>query len=312
MRWMALALLVILVIGPSRGYPLHASNGVVNCTIYGAFKDPWATANANANSYAVLNVDLSLEWINSSNKSSIGAAYSLTDGNDRAYKSSPDYTRELQTSRRLIGFVVPKETIAKSLTVDLSTDPAAGDQFSIPFAEVANSSNGKVTLLYYGITRTWSDSNKKTIELDMSLNNNDTHKLFLNAENFSLVDQWGWKYGSQEYDHYGRKGLSAVNLEPNGTIRSGLIFSSLSPLSRPAELIYRYSNNSSLALDIDPEAGLKKIEKAPEKCSTCGNAEEISDASSLAGSIKATKARLAKVKKNNTEEVSAPKGRDEL
>jgi hypothetical protein len=312
---MALALLLILVLGTSRGYPLHAGNGVVNCTIYGAFKDPWSTANANAASYAVLNVDLSLEWTNSSNssgKSSISASYSLTDGNDRVYKASPDYRRELQTSRRLIGFVVPKEAIAKSLTVDLSQDPKAGDQFSIPFAEVVNSSNGKVTLQYYGITRTWADSNKKTIELDVSVKNNDTRKLFLNAANFSLVDQWGWRYESQEYDHYGRKGLSATNLEPNGTIRSGIVFSSLSPLSRPAKLLYLYSNNSSLSLDIDPEAGLKDNVAASKQCATCSNAQESSDTSSLAGSIKATKARLAKVKKDNTTEVSTPKGRDEL
>ena len=51
-------------------------------------------------------------------------------------------------------------------------------------------------------------------------------------------------------------------LEPNGTIRAGLIFSSLSPISRPVELVYQYSNNSSLALDIDPESGLCPSRKA--------------------------------------------------
>jgi len=312
MRWQALALFMMLVPGIAQGYPLHGSNGEVNCTIFGTFKDPWATGNADADRYAVLNVDLSLTRVNASDSAFIQATYSLTDGNDRVYKTSPEYTKDFGFGRKLIGFVVPTETIAKSLTVDLSSDPTGGEQFSIPFPGLSNSSNGKVTLLYYGVLRSWMESNKRTFEFDIGITNNGTTKLPLSAENFSLVDQWGWKYASKAYDIYGRKGIRTTELEPNGTLRSGLVFSPLSPLTRPVELIYEYSSNSSLALNIDSEAGLLSNITAAQSCDECRGSQNEPAPGTLAGSIKATKARLAKVKGNITDSSSPPVGRDEI
>ena len=256
MRWLALALFMILLPGIAKGYPLQMSNGVVNCTIFGSFKDPGFSGYSYSDPYSVLVVDTRLSRINESDKAPIRAAYSLTDGNDRVFQTSTQYIKELQPGRRLIGFVVPKETIAKSLTIDLSQDKSGGEQFSLRFPELVNSSNENVTLLYYGVLRSSINSNKKTIELDVAITNNGTKKLYLAANNFTLKDQWGWKYESKEYDNYGKKGMSAMVLEPNETIRSGLIFNSISPLSRPVELVYKYSNNSSLTMNIDPEAGL--------------------------------------------------------
>jgi hypothetical protein len=192
----------------------------------------------------------------------------------------------------------------------LSQDKAGGEQFSLRFPELVNSSNGNVTLLYYGVLRSSTNSYKKTIELDVAITNNGTKKLSLDANNFTMKDQWGWKYESKEYDTFGKKGMSAMVLEPNETIRSGLIFNSISPLSRPVELVYRYSNNSFLTMNIDPEAGLGFAIPDTKSCIDCESPKD--DASSLAGSIKATKARLAKVKKVNSTENSAPKGRDEI
>lgn len=311
MRWLAVALLMMLVPGIAQEYPLHGSNGIINCTIFGTFKDPWSTGNAYADRYAVLNVDLSLTRANVSDSTPILAAFSLTDGNDRIYKTSPEYTRDFQSGRRLIGFVVPTETIAKSITVDLSSDPTNGEQFSVLFPELSNASSGNVTLLYYGVLRSWTESNKRTFEFDIGLTNNGTKKLPLSANNFSLVDQWGWKYSSKGYDIYGRKGIQATELEPNGTLRSGLVFSPLSPLTRPAKLVYEYSNNSSLALNIDSEAGLRSEIATAQSCSECSNTGNEPAPGTLAGSIKATKARLAKVKGNITDS-SPPAGRDEI
>jgi hypothetical protein len=313
MRWLvlALALFMIFIPGMAQVYPLHASNGVVNCTIFGAFKDPWSTGYPNANSYAVLIVDLSLTRANSSDRTPIKATYSLTDGNDRVYMMSPEYKKDLQLGRFLVGFVVPRETIAKSLMVGLSQDIAGGDQFPIYFPDLTNSSNGNVTLLYYGVLRSFIESNRKTMVFDVAVTNNDTTKLTLSAENFSLLDQWGWKYGSKEYDIYGKKGISAMELAPNQTQRSGIVFSPISPMSRPAELVYNYSNNSSIRLDIDSEAGLRFNIASQESCNGCDSPKDEPAPSSLAGSIKASKARLAKVKGNITES-SPPQGRDEL
>lgn len=310
MRWLALALFMILIPVIAQDYPLQMSNGVVNCTIFGSFKDPGFSGYSYSDSYSVLVVDTRLTRINESDKAPIRAAYSLTDGNDRVFQTNSEYIKELQPGRRLIGFIVPKETIAKSLTIDLSQDKAGGEQFSQRFPELVNSSNENMTLLYYGVLRSSISSNKKTIELDVAITNNGTKKLAIAADNFTLLDQWGWNYESKEYDNYGKKGMSAMVLEKNETIRSGLIFNSISPLSRPVELVYRYSNNSSLTMNIDSEAGLVSAVPDTKGCVDCGGPKDA--ASNLAGSIKATKARLAKVKKINSTENSAPKGRDEI
>lgn len=309
MRRLAVALLMVLLPGTAIGYPLQMSNGAVNCTIFGSFKDPGFSGYAYSDPYSVIVVDCSLTRINESDKAPIRAAYSLTDGNDRVFRTNSEHIKELQPGRRLIGFVVPKETIAKSLTIDLSQDRSGGEMFSIRFPELVNSSNAIVTLLYYGVLRSSISSNRKTIELDMAVTNNGTKKLPLNANNFTLKDQWGWKYDSKEHDASGKKGMSAMVLEPNETVRSALIFSSISPLSRPVQLVYMYSNNSSLRMNIDAEAGMGAAVPDTKGCIDC---ESQKDASSLAGSIKATKARLAKVKKLNSTDNSAPKGRDEL
>jgi len=310
MRWLALALFMILLPGIAQDYPLQMSNGVINCTIFGSFKDPGFSGSSYSDSYSVLVVDARLSRMNESDNAPIRAAYSLTDGNDRVFQTSAQNIRELQPGRRLIGFIVPKETIARSMTIDLSQDRAGGEQFSVRFPELVNSSNENMTLLYYGVLRSSTNSYKKTIELDVAVTNNGTEKLVLDADNFTLLDQWGWKYASKEYDSFGKKGMPATVLEKNETIRSGLIFNSVSPLSRPVELVYRYSNSSSLTMNIDPEAGLVSALPDTKSCVECESPKE--DTSSLAGSIKATKARLAKVKKINSTEESAPKGRDEL
>jgi hypothetical protein len=310
MKWLFLALFIGLIPGIAQGYPLHASNGVVNCTIFGTFLDAWSTGNANSDSYVVLNVDLSVTWINASDKPPILAVYSLMDGNDRVFKMVTGYARELQPDRWLIGFVVPRETIARNLIVDFARENVSGEQFSIHFPRLVNSSNGNVLLLYYGVLRSWTDSDKKSVVLDIAVTNNGTNKLPVDAQNFILKDQWGWKYSGREYDLSGNKGISKAVLEQNATIRSGLIFSSISPLSRPVELDYKYSNSSSLALDIDPESGLCSG-KASTNCSECNSAQEQAAAANLAGSIKASKGQADKPGAN-TVGSSTHKGRDEL
>ncbi len=292
MRWLFIALFIGLILGVAQGYPLHASNGVVNCTIYGTFLDAWVSGNANSDSYVVFNVDLSLTRINASDKAPIPAVYSLTDGNDRVFKMGKEYAKELQPNRWLIGFVVPRETIAKNLIVGFTKENISGEQFSIYFPRLINSSNENVKILYYGVLRSWTNSNKKSIVLDIAVTNNGTNKLPLDAQNFTLKDQWGWRYRGTAYDLPGNKGISRAVLEPNGTIRSGLIFSPISPISRPVELDYLYSSDLSLALDIDPESKLCSS-KTLINCGECNSTEEQT-AASLAGSIKASKGQADK------------------
>jgi hypothetical protein len=152
-------------------------------------------------------------------------------------------------------------------------------------------------MVYYGITGFRMDTSKKSLRLDVSVTNNGTANLPLSAKNFSLIDQWGWKYGSKEYDSLTREGISAAVLPPNGTMRAGLFFTSLSPLSRPVELVYKRSPTESLSLNIDPERGSAIINSSRECCPEC-YPPQSADSANLAGSIKATKSRLAKVRQD--------------
>jgi hypothetical protein len=299
MRFAALALALMIALGLAYGYPLQGSNGAVNCTIFGIFKEPFTPGNAHADKDVVLNVDLGLTRANASNNSTVKAVYILMDGNDRIYNNRPEYTRDFQPSRWLIGFVVPKETIAKSLMVDPSADPSCGEQFAVPFVETANASNGKVSLHYYGIVGSKVESNRKSIEFDIGILNNDTSRLLLSWKNFSLIDQWGWKYGSMAYNKYNGEGFPAVELHPNETLRSRLLFDAISPLSRPVKLAYEYNNTSNIIIDIDPEGGLRSsASSAQESDACCNQSQAEAPPTNLAGSIKATKARLAKVREN--------------
>ena len=143
------------------------------------------------------------------------------------------------------------------------------------------------------------DFNRRTLDLDVGIANNDTAKLPLSAKNFTLIDQWGWEYAAKEYSEYSGDGFKARELYPNESLRAAVTFSRLSPLSRPARLAYMYSNNSSILVDIDLEGGMASrcpvlVKSAPESC-CCGSSEAPT---TLAGEIKATKARLAKVRES--------------
>jgi len=294
MIWRALVLAAL--IGSAVGYPLYGDNGLLNCSIYGSYKEPLSMDNINYDRYMILDLDLSLRWSNAG-IGSTRAVYTLMDRNDRSYMMSPQYTRSLQQNRWLISFVVPTEAIPKSLVVDPSSDPNGGKPYSLDFPEPINASDGNATMVYYGITGFRMDTSKKSLRLDVSVTNNGTANLPLSAKNFSLIDQWGWKYGSKEYDSLTREGISAAVLPPNGTMRAGLFFTSLSPLSRPVELVYKRSPTESLSLNIDPERGSAIINSSRECCPECCPPQSA-DSANLAGSIKATKSRLAKVRQD--------------
>ncbi|MDM7935563.1 MAG: DUF4352 domain-containing protein [Methanothrix sp.] len=275
---------LLLLACTAAGYPLHGSNGEVNCTVFGSFKEPWPSSNSADLGYSVLDVDLALSGEDGAQAPRAG--FTLTDGNDRVYSMSQEYTLDLKGGRFLIGFLVPTEAIPKSLTVE----PSQGGRFSIPFPEPASSTDGSVTLTCYGVLATQTASKKGTVVLDVGLTNNGTESLRVSSSNFTLMDQFGWSYKSDA------RGLEPSEIAPNGTLRSGILFFPLSPLSRPVRLLYD-GPGGPLSAQIGPEE-----EGCQQACAPAGEPEP----SSLAGSIKATKARLAKVKGNISQ------GRDEL
>jgi hypothetical protein len=301
MKFVALALALMLALALAKGYPLQGSNGAVNCTVFGAFKNQFNPGDLNAGKNAIFDLDVGLARANATDNSPMKATYTLIDGNDKAYGTREDLCKSLQPGRWVLGFVVPKEAVAKSLIVDPSK-PEDGEQFIIQFEPLINASNGKAALLYYGILSTKNEPNRRSVEFDIGIYNNDTSRLSVSWKNFSLIDQWGWRYDSKAYSRYDGEGLPTLELLPNQTVRSGLWFNYLSPLSRPVKLAYSYNNSSALIIDIDPESGLRSSPLAD--CVSgegSGQSQPEADPATLAGSIKASKARLAKVRENLNE-----------
>ena len=295
-----LVLLLVIGLGLAYGYPIHAGNGAVNCTVFGEFKDPYTIVDASGERSIVLNVDVALIKVNSTSGSPAQAAYSLVDGNDRTYSTRGEFTRSLQPGRQLLGFAVPAETIPKTLIVDPSGNPSEGNRFAINFGELVNATNENVTLVYYGILNSRIDSNVKSIDFDVGITNNGTVNMPVSSKNFSLIDQWGWRYVSIAHDDYTNNGFTNRELKPNETDRIKVSFGSMSPQSRPAKLVYECSKTISIVLNIDPESGLLQNVTGPKGnvCQACSNSAPEPAPTSLAGTIKATKARLAKVRES--------------
>jgi hypothetical protein len=183
-----------------------------------------------------------------------------------------------------------------------------GDRLAINFGELTNATNGSVSLLYYGVLNSKIESNLKSIDFDIGVTNNGTKKLPLSSKNFSLIDQWGYKYDSLAYNKFSFEGFESRNLEPREMARIKVSFGALSPLSRPSKLVYQYSNTSSVVLNIDPEEGLMKNVTISKNCTcqSCGDvapkppaensSTEQSVLSRLSGKLKATRAVLPKSK----------------
>jgi hypothetical protein len=300
MKWAGTVLLMAIALGFASGYPIHAGNGAVNCTVFGEFKDPYTIVEPNGYRNIVLNVDVALVKANSTSISPAQAVYSLVDGNDRTYPIRGEFTRSLQPGRQLLGFAVPAETIPKTLIVDPSGYPTLGNRFAINFGELSNATNGNVTILYYGILNSKIDSNIKSIDFDVGITNNGTVRMPVSSKNFSLIDQWGWRYASLEHDDFTNNGFASRVLKPNETARIKVSFGSMSPQSRPSKLVYECSKTGSILLNIDPESGLLQNVTAPSGnvCQACSSSASEPGPTTLAGSIKATKARLAKVRES--------------
>ena len=295
MRLEAMIFILALAVTVVQGYPLIGSNGDVDCVVFGVFKEQFNPGDVNAEKNALLEVDSSLISANTSGL--INATYSLVDGNDRVYPSRRDYRRDLQPSRRILGFIVPKEAIAKKLMVD-PTNSSLGPQFSVELEPTINASAGPVKIMYYGLTGSKEEYKRKTLNFDVGVTNNGTQKLQVSSSNFTLQDQWGWNYSSSGYNRYNGQGFARVELKPNETVRSGLTFAALSPLSRPSKLVYSYSKDDSVAINIDETAGYGLSDNADSNGCCSGRSPTGASPNTLSGSIKATKARLAKMREN--------------
>lgn len=312
MKFLEMVLIIIICQGVAQGYPIHVTSGVLNCTVYGEFKDNYLIVEPGEDANIVLNVDVSLEKSNGTGSFPANANYFLVDRDDKTYKTRGEFTRSLRPGRQLLGFAVHPETIPKTLIVVPYGNPEEGERLSINFGELTNATNGIVNLLYYGVLNSKTESNLKSIDFDIGITNNGTKKLPLSSKNFTLIDQWGYKYDSLTYNKYSFNSFESRNLEPKEMARIKVSFGSMSPLSRPSKLVYDYSNTSSVVLNIDPEEQLQNVTISKNcSCPSCGdisprppvadspkpvlnNSTAQSVLSRLSGSLKATRAVLHK------------------
>lgn len=303
MRWMALVAMGVFIslAVVAGGYPFHAGNGAIDSTVYSGFKLPFTPGNPNADWNIQLYLDIGTSWNNSSYADISGVVYTLVDGNDRLYQLDPYLTKSLQPGRKLLGFLVPKEAVAKRLIVDPSSYPDGGGIFNVDLGWILNTSDRNVSLLYYGVAGSVLDSNRKSITIDIGITNNMTGRLSLAPENFTLVDQWGWMYRSSDV-------FKQRTLEPNETLRTSLGFKWLSPQSRPAELVYIYGGGDPLVIEIEPlhdnRTDLNEEESAEPEGGTgtsCGSCGQAKGAGSVTGKVSEARERLAEVKQKNQE-----------
>ncbi len=237
MRWITLALMIALALGCSQGYPLQGSNGVANCTVFGAYRSSpssdGAEASINSSEFMIMTADIGL-------MGAYNATYALVDSNDQIYQQDDALSKDLQPGRRLVKFVVPTDALFKLLRVS----PDQGDTFSLNWWATPKASNGPVIMRYYGICDYYISADNSSLALQAKISNNGTEDLYLSPENFTLFDQNGWEY-------YTLYGFNPISLGPQKTAQFGLFFNDLSPWSYPTLLVYDYLGEHPIAIDIE-------------------------------------------------------------
>ncbi|MBN1322962.1 MAG: hypothetical protein JW986_03050 [Methanotrichaceae archaeon] len=284
MKRIALTMMLIMAMGlVSQGYPLVGGNGVVNCTVFGAFKSILPLDHENKN--VIMNVDMGLVGLDGN---PVLANYTMVDGNDRIYGAIRGYCRDVQPGRRILGFVVPREAVIKTVRVE----PVEGAPFTIEWPDLPEANDGDVYLRYYGAVEKGFQVEKGSVTLDVGLTNNLSYPLPISPENFSLEDQWGWRYVEAT-------GFSPHVLGPNESGREWITFDPISPLSRPARLEFRCATDRSLWIQIGDTVDMVDAisESSRSGCSICDAAEPV-DPNSPKGRVAATRERLAMVKGN--------------
>ena len=242
MRFISVALVLVLVLGCAQAYSLSGGSGDVKCTLFGTYQVPipGPDPNATATEYA-LNLDLGL--IGSTN-----ATYELVDGNDKIYRPDASRSKALQPGRQNLVFVVPPTGDAIGGGFKLfKVYPSEGQPFAINWWKTPKKIQGDITLRYYGITDLQIGEEGQSIAFDIKITNDGSSSIPISPENFTLIDQWGW-------DYYTLEGFADSVLEPKKSARVKVIFNSLSLLSKPSVLLYD-GPSGQMSIDLEKDTG---------------------------------------------------------
>lgn len=257
------ALAVVLLLGTSEGYPIQGSNGVVSSVIFDGFKNPIEDSPGNS----TLSLDLGITR-------GVNVSLALMDDQDQVYYPDVNLSSPLQPGRLLIVFVIP----TNSSPVAMNITPDVGDPFLMMWEDPAKYTNGVANFRFHGLSQWQIASIGQILTIDISLSNNGTSgDIIMGPENFTIVDQWGWRYiADQDFD--------PVTLNPKTKIRRDITFSSLSPRSRPVLVQYDYSTDHSITIRLDCSLDClgsdETTEAAPEQTSTGSETSTASQQSS--------------------------------
>ncbi|HOT07122.1 MAG: hypothetical protein A4E45_01213 [Methanosaeta sp. PtaB.Bin039] len=283
-------MLLLVMASVASAYPFSGDNGQLNCTVFDSFKAPFTTGDINYPKNVMLCLDTGLRYPNGSYADMSGVRYNLVDRNDRVYDLNSRLSRDVQTGRRILVFVVPKEALPKRLMADPRASPEGGQLFSVELGDLANVSDQNLTLLYYGIAGSRFEPLTKSITLEVGVINRDNSVLPVFASNFTMVDQWNWSYGGS--------GFTSRQLQFNESLRTGVDFVPVSPYSRPVRLIYD-NLGQPMVIEIDQgclavAAGTNEAASGPACCSKKSAAEE--NPNSVKAKVAAAKERLSQVR----------------
>lgn len=176
----------------------------------------------------------------------------LVDVEDRYYESNMD-TRARE--RRFLTFELPKDIKVKKIRLeptryyqkggspivfDLKLDQLGSVSRNTIERADFNSSKNDIYIEVYGIAQEndyYQSSESLSVDLviDLKVTNNGANELPLDLNDFSLVDQFGWKYPASSYDGSSNLG----SLLQGESRRFDLLIPDLSILSDPVILKYK-------------------------------------------------------------------------
>lgn len=221
-------LLLILTIFGSHAYPLQGSNGVVTCVVFDGYKSHY-------------DINTSALFLDVGMTRGINATFEVVDQNNNTYPVDLGRSRALQPGRLALFFMVPRTSDVAYLTVI----PEGSNPFSIAWDKPVKYTNGIANFRFYGITDWLLSNTSQTISMDISLSNNATEgEMIMSPENFTLVDQWGWRY-------FADATFSPVIIPPKSILRKEITFASISPRSRPVLLEYDFATDHLIQIPLD-------------------------------------------------------------
>ncbi|ABK14605.1 MAG: hypothetical protein H5T42_01400 [Methanothrix sp.] len=220
--------LIMGLIAASHAYPIQGSNGAVTCVVFDGYKSRY-------------DMNTSALFLDVGMTRGINVTFEVVDQNNNTYPVDINHSRALQPGRFSLVFMLPMSSDAAYLTVI----PEGSNPFSIAWDKPLKYTNGIANLRYYGITDWLLSNTSQTISVDISLSNNATEgEIVMSPENFTLVDQWGWRY-------FADATFSPVIIPPKSILRKEITFASISPRSRPALLEYDFATDHPIQIPLD-------------------------------------------------------------